>query len=33
MAASARLVAMRARPNPGLLSDEHVDLWSLTADG
>ena len=29
MAAGARLVAQRARPGPGLLSDEQVDLWSL----
>ena len=29
MAASARLVARRARPAPGLLADEHTDLWSL----
>ncbi len=31
MAASARLVAQRARPAPGLLADEQVDLWSLVA--
>jgi 3-phenylpropionate/trans-cinnamate dioxygenase ferredoxin reductase component len=29
MAASARLVAQRARPGRDLLSDERVDLWSL----
>ena len=29
MAASARLVAARARPAPGVLADEHADLWSL----
>ena len=29
MAACARLVAQRARPAPGRLADEHVDLWSL----
>jgi 3-phenylpropionate/trans-cinnamate dioxygenase ferredoxin reductase component len=29
MAASARLVAARARPEPGALTDEHSDLWSL----
>jgi 3-phenylpropionate/trans-cinnamate dioxygenase ferredoxin reductase component len=29
MAACARLVAQRARPGRGLLSDEQVDLWSL----
>jgi len=29
MAASARLVARRARPAPGLLADESSDLWSL----
>src|SRR5712691_11115817 len=29
MAASARLVASRARPAGGLLTDEHADLWSL----
>ena len=33
MAASARLVAVRARPDRDLLADERVDLWSLTADG
>ncbi len=33
MAASARLVAQRARPDRDLLADERVDLWSLTADG
>jgi 3-phenylpropionate/trans-cinnamate dioxygenase ferredoxin reductase component len=30
MAASARLVATGARPAPGVLADEHTDLWSLT---
>jgi 3-phenylpropionate/trans-cinnamate dioxygenase ferredoxin reductase subunit len=30
MAACARLVAGRARPNRGLLTDECMDLWSLT---
>ncbi len=30
MAACARLVAQRARPDRGLLTDEHADLWSLT---
>jgi 3-phenylpropionate/trans-cinnamate dioxygenase ferredoxin reductase subunit len=29
MAAAARLVATRARPHPGLLADEQLDLWSL----
>jgi 3-phenylpropionate/trans-cinnamate dioxygenase ferredoxin reductase subunit len=29
MAAGARLVAARARPAPGELADESVDLWSL----
>jgi 3-phenylpropionate/trans-cinnamate dioxygenase ferredoxin reductase component len=29
MAACARLVGARARPAPGLLADEGVDLWSL----
>jgi 3-phenylpropionate/trans-cinnamate dioxygenase ferredoxin reductase subunit len=29
MAACARLVGVRARPDPGQLADEHVDLWSL----
>ncbi len=29
MAASARLVASRARPDPGALTDEQTDLWSL----
>jgi 3-phenylpropionate/trans-cinnamate dioxygenase ferredoxin reductase subunit len=29
MAAAARLVAAEAQPAPGLLADEHVDLWSL----
>jgi 3-phenylpropionate/trans-cinnamate dioxygenase ferredoxin reductase subunit len=33
MAASARLVAARARPARGLLADEHADLWSLANDG
>jgi len=32
MAASARLVARRARPAQGLLADEHTDLWSLGKD-
>ncbi len=32
MAACARLVAVRARPAPGLLADEQVDLWSLGSD-
>src|SRR5438105_12110146 len=31
MAACARLVAQRARPAPGRLADEHVDLWSLAS--
>jgi 3-phenylpropionate/trans-cinnamate dioxygenase ferredoxin reductase subunit len=30
MAACARLVASRARPDRGALSDERADLWSLT---
>jgi 3-phenylpropionate/trans-cinnamate dioxygenase ferredoxin reductase subunit len=30
MAACARLVAQRARPAPGRLADERVDLWSLS---
>jgi 3-phenylpropionate/trans-cinnamate dioxygenase ferredoxin reductase component len=30
MAASARLVASRARPARDQLTDDHVDLWSLT---
>jgi 3-phenylpropionate/trans-cinnamate dioxygenase ferredoxin reductase subunit len=30
MAASARLVASRARPDRGRLTDERADLWSLT---
>jgi 3-phenylpropionate/trans-cinnamate dioxygenase ferredoxin reductase subunit len=30
MAASARLVATRARPDPGALADDGVDLWSLS---
>jgi 3-phenylpropionate/trans-cinnamate dioxygenase ferredoxin reductase subunit len=29
MAACARLVAVRARPAPGVLADERTDLWSL----
>jgi 3-phenylpropionate/trans-cinnamate dioxygenase ferredoxin reductase component len=29
MAACARLVAQRVRPDPGQLADEQVDLWSL----
>ncbi len=29
MAACARLVGVRARPTPGQLADERVDLWSL----
>src|SRR5271170_4309643 len=29
MAASARLVAVGARPAPGVLADERTDLWSL----
>jgi 3-phenylpropionate/trans-cinnamate dioxygenase ferredoxin reductase subunit len=33
MAAGARLVATRARPAPGQLADERVDLWSLVNDG
>lgn len=31
MAASARLVGARARPAPGTLADEGVDLWSLVS--
>jgi 3-phenylpropionate/trans-cinnamate dioxygenase ferredoxin reductase component len=31
MAASARLVATRARPDPAALADEGTDLWSLTS--
>jgi len=31
MAACARLVAQRLRPAPGVLTDEHVDLWSLAS--
>jgi 3-phenylpropionate/trans-cinnamate dioxygenase ferredoxin reductase subunit len=31
MAASARLVATRARPDPGALADDRVDLWSLVS--
>ncbi len=30
MAAAARLVATRARPDPGALADDGVDLWSLS---
>jgi 3-phenylpropionate/trans-cinnamate dioxygenase ferredoxin reductase subunit len=30
MAASGRLVARRARPDRGVLTDERADLWSLT---
>jgi 3-phenylpropionate/trans-cinnamate dioxygenase ferredoxin reductase subunit len=30
MAACARLVALRATPDPAQLADEEVDLWSLT---
>jgi 3-phenylpropionate/trans-cinnamate dioxygenase ferredoxin reductase component len=30
MAASARLVARRARPDRGVLTDKRADLWSLT---
>ena len=33
MAACVRLVAMRARPAPGVLADERTDLWSLGQDG
>jgi 3-phenylpropionate/trans-cinnamate dioxygenase ferredoxin reductase component len=29
MAACAKLVAQRSRPEPARLADEHVDLWSL----
>ena len=29
MAASARLVALQAKPAPAQLADEKVDLWSL----
>ena len=29
MAAAARLVATRAQPPPGVLADEHADLWSV----
>lgn len=29
MAACARLVALRARPDRGVLADEHADLWTL----
>jgi 3-phenylpropionate/trans-cinnamate dioxygenase ferredoxin reductase subunit len=32
MAACSRLVARRARPASGVLSDEHVDLWSLARE-
>jgi hypothetical protein len=31
MAASARLVATEARPAPGQLADDRVDLWSLAS--
>jgi hypothetical protein len=31
MAACARLVGARARPAPGELADEAVDLWSLAS--
>ncbi len=31
-AASARLVARRARPAQGLLADEQTDLWTLGKD-
>jgi 3-phenylpropionate/trans-cinnamate dioxygenase ferredoxin reductase component len=31
MAACARVVGLRARPDRGLLADENVDLWSLAA--
>jgi len=31
MAAAARLVATRARPDPGPLADDAVDLWSLVS--
>jgi 3-phenylpropionate/trans-cinnamate dioxygenase ferredoxin reductase component len=31
MAACARLVGVRARPAPGQLADERVDLWSLAS--
>ena len=33
MAASARLVAVRARPARGMLADEHAELWSLAGTG
>jgi 3-phenylpropionate/trans-cinnamate dioxygenase ferredoxin reductase component len=33
MAACARLVGARARPAPGELADERVDLWSLASEG
>jgi 3-phenylpropionate/trans-cinnamate dioxygenase ferredoxin reductase component len=33
MAATARMVATRARPIPGSLSDDRFDLWSLTPSG
>ena len=33
MAASARLVAVRARPAARVLADEHADLWSLSGTG
>jgi 3-phenylpropionate/trans-cinnamate dioxygenase ferredoxin reductase subunit len=29
MAACARLIALQARPAPGVLADENVDLWEL----
>ena len=32
MAACARLVARRARPEPRVLADEQADLWSLASD-
>jgi 3-phenylpropionate/trans-cinnamate dioxygenase ferredoxin reductase component len=32
MAACARLVAMRARPDRRWLADEHADLWSLESE-
>ncbi len=33
MAASARLVATRARPDPAALADDGTDLWSLSSPG
>jgi 3-phenylpropionate/trans-cinnamate dioxygenase ferredoxin reductase component len=33
MAACARLVSERARPDPAVLADERTDLWSLSASG